>query len=38
MLDRITRAMAERRDREGISKIFSRSKSSSTDAAGGKAG
>jgi glycine betaine/proline transport system permease protein len=37
MLDRVTRAMAERRDREGISKIFSRLKRTSTDAAEGKA-
>jgi hypothetical protein len=37
MLDRITRAMA-RRDRESAWRIFSRGKSSSTDAAEGKAG
>ena len=38
MLDRITRAMAERRERESPLKIFARSRSSSTDVAGGKAG
>ena len=38
MLDRITRALAARRDKGGVSKIFSRSKRSEPDAAKGKAG